>query len=203
VNGTRPHRPPRGDDGRFRGDRVNVESVWRLPVFPARWALQDPRRRPYLVAWQGEDEERLSLAMKVSPAPPLAVQCELASCPERITLRLIARPMPGGRESLLWVCPICARPRRYLYPVRITGRRRIRLALPSCPRCAGLRWRSQGQYISTRRGFGRTGGSWYDEDGYRRLDPLLRHPRDPVAVCDPRLFRPIGMRWPGDPVQVS
>jgi hypothetical protein len=41
----------RSDDGRFAGVRVNEEGVPRLPIFPAQWALDDPRQRPYLVVW--------------------------------------------------------------------------------------------------------------------------------------------------------
>ena len=192
VKGSSALLPPRGSDGRFEGRRVNVESVWRLPVFPARWALRDPRKRPYLVAWEDEREDRLSLAMKVCPSPPLAVRCTLAGYPEDFALRLLARPIPGGRNSLLWLCPVCRRPRRYLYPVRVTGRACVRLAPPACTRCAGLRWSSQGRYISSHRELGRIGGYWIDDDGYRRCDPWMRHPRDPVAVCNPRLFPYLG-----------
>jgi hypothetical protein len=189
VNGPGARMQPRGSDGRFLGERVNVEGTWRLPVFPARWALQDPRKWPYLVVWQ--DDECGALAMKVSPSPPLAVRCTLAGYHEDFTLRLLTRPIPGGRDSLLWLCPVCARPRRYLYPARVTGRGCVRLAPPACTRCAGLRWVSQGRYIP-RRGGERWGGYWIDDDGYRRCDPWMRHPRDPVAVCNPRLFPYLG-----------
>jgi hypothetical protein len=46
VNGFPSRMPSRGSDQRFEGFRVNVESGPRLPVFPAKWALEDPRRRP-------------------------------------------------------------------------------------------------------------------------------------------------------------
>ncbi len=45
----------RDADGRFSGPRVNVEQVPRLPTFPARWVLEDPRKRPYLVFWESDD----------------------------------------------------------------------------------------------------------------------------------------------------
>ena len=41
----------RSDDGRFVGVRVNEEEVPRLPIFPAQWAIDDPRQRSYLVVW--------------------------------------------------------------------------------------------------------------------------------------------------------
>ena len=44
----------REEDGRFSGARFNVEEIPRLPTFPARWALEDPRRVPYLVFWTTE-----------------------------------------------------------------------------------------------------------------------------------------------------
>jgi hypothetical protein len=41
----------RSHDGRFVGVRVNEDEVPRLPIFPAQWALDDPRQRAYLVVW--------------------------------------------------------------------------------------------------------------------------------------------------------
>src|SRR5438874_4623433 len=41
----------RGSDGRFTGVRLHVEAVPRLPTFPARRTLDDPRGRPYFVFW--------------------------------------------------------------------------------------------------------------------------------------------------------
>ena len=38
--------------GRFYGFRVNCESVPRLPAAVVRWALDDPRRRPYVFLWR-------------------------------------------------------------------------------------------------------------------------------------------------------
>jgi hypothetical protein len=40
-----------GPDGRFPGARLHVEAVPRLPTFPARWTLEDPRGCPYFVFW--------------------------------------------------------------------------------------------------------------------------------------------------------
>jgi hypothetical protein len=45
-----------GAVGRFRGAyRVNVESVPRLPTFPAAWTIGDPRQCAYFVFWTGLD----------------------------------------------------------------------------------------------------------------------------------------------------
>lgn len=41
----------RQGDGRFAGARLDVESVPRLPTFPVRWTLEDPRGRPSFVFW--------------------------------------------------------------------------------------------------------------------------------------------------------
>lgn len=45
----------RDSEGRFSGVRYDVESVPRLPTLLARWALEDPRGRPYLIFWTTED----------------------------------------------------------------------------------------------------------------------------------------------------
>jgi hypothetical protein len=57
----------RVSDGDFCGVRVNVESVSRLPTFPARWVFGDPRRRPYFVFWTDDDGE-LEYASRWRPA---------------------------------------------------------------------------------------------------------------------------------------
>ena len=57
----------RVSDGRFSGIRVNVESVPRLPTFPARWVLGDPRQRAYFVFWTSEYDGELEYALKMAP----------------------------------------------------------------------------------------------------------------------------------------
>ena len=54
MNGKSGSEAARDDCGRFSGARFNVEEIPRLPTFPARWALEDPRRVPYLVFWTTE-----------------------------------------------------------------------------------------------------------------------------------------------------
>jgi putative ABC transport system substrate-binding protein len=56
--------------GRFSGPRANAECVPRLPTFAARWVLEDPRRRPYLVFWTSDDgESRWGLKMAPTDDP--------------------------------------------------------------------------------------------------------------------------------------
>ena len=92
-------------------------------------------------------------------------------------------PRRGG-ETILFVCPWCSRPRRYLYLHSVGFGRLVTYQGPRCPACAGLRWSCQGRYIG---GFART-FIWGIADGrpVRRL-PYARHPRDPGAVSDPQL----------------
>lgn len=56
----------RASDGSFSGIRVNVESVLRLPTFPARWVLVDPRQRASFMFWAGDDGELRILAEEFS-----------------------------------------------------------------------------------------------------------------------------------------
>jgi hypothetical protein len=56
----------RDADGRFSGPRVDVEQVPRLPTFPARWVLDDPRRRQYVVFWVSDDGDRCH-AIRMAP----------------------------------------------------------------------------------------------------------------------------------------
>jgi len=46
MNGKSGSEAARDDCGRFSGARFDVEQIPRLPTFPARWALDDPRGRP-------------------------------------------------------------------------------------------------------------------------------------------------------------
>src|SRR5262245_13699252 len=46
-----PVRHPDEAQEQPRRDLVPTGRIPRLPTFPARWVLEDPRRRPYLVFW--------------------------------------------------------------------------------------------------------------------------------------------------------
>src|SRR5262249_51727278 len=118
----------------------------RLPTFPARWVLEDPRRRPYFVFWTDPfDETTISAAIRLETAGGGIL---ISDHRGEIQVGIVRRPLPGGRATaILYRCPGCEHPRRYLYAaVKSYG-------LPwQCQACAGLRWQSQGQYLS---GFGR------------------------------------------------
>ena len=155
----------RGAGGRFWGPRVNVEDGPRLPAYVARYALEDPRARPYLVAWTDRrygDRERVRLAFKVEPREGGRVRFLAPGLRE--TVGTVRVPIPGGRAALLWRCPRCARPARFLYVHRLSGAN-LWEGSPGCARCNGLRWGSQGRPL----------GGW-------RGRPLARHPWDPAAV---------------------
>ena len=47
--------------------RPKSESVPRLPTFPARWALGDPRRRPDFVFRTNEYDGELEYCLKMAP----------------------------------------------------------------------------------------------------------------------------------------
>lgn len=163
----------RDGEGRFYGLRVNVEDVPRLPAYVARYVLEDPRARPYLVAWTDQrygERERVALAVRVEPLEGGRVRVLAPGLKDAAgTVRV---PIPGGRASLLWRCPLCGVPRRFLYPHRVTpwglfpGR-------VGCARCNRLRWSSQGRFLGD---FARA------MRGNRRRLPLPRHPWDPVVV---------------------
>jgi hypothetical protein len=150
-----------------------VESVPRLPTFPARWALTDPRRRPYFVFWTSDDgdlEYCLKMAQSEDGAAVLIALEDGETC--RIEILRCLLPRRGG-SAVFYRCPGCRRPRRYLYRLSLVGNTLTgRLGL-RCQPCAGLRFASQGSYISP----------WIRIPGV----PLPRQPWDPRAVSDPRI----------------
>ncbi len=172
---------PRACDGRFFGVRVNVESVPRLPTFPARWTLDDPRRPPYFVFWTSEDGVvRYGLRMAPSDHGDAVLVTLENGEPHRIPI--LRRPLPRGTgTALLYVCPWCRKPRRYLYRLTLSGTGLVDYLGLRCQECAELRFASQGAY---RGGFKRAlAGS------HRRShDPLPRAPWNPRAVSDPWLI---------------
>ena len=167
-------------EGRFYGLRVNVEDVPRLPAYVARYVLEDPRARPYLVTWTDRrigENETVALALRVEPQEGGLVRFRTRGL-EAIagTVRV---PIPGGRAALLWRCPLCARARRFLYLGRISSWG-LGVARPGCARCNGLRWSSQGRPLGRGRG-----------------GPLPRRPWDPVAVVSsPAALEAIDSRLP-------
>lgn len=163
----------RDGEGRFHGLRVNVEDVPRLPAYVARYALEDPRARPYLVAWTDQrygEGERVALALRVEPLEGGRVRFLAPGLRE--TVETVRVPIPGGRAALLWRCPVCGVPRRFLYLHRLTGWG-LFPGRVGCGRCNRLRWSSQGRPLGA---FARI------MRGGRRRAPFPRSPWDPAAV---------------------
>jgi len=157
---------------RFAGYRVNRESVPRLPAWPVRWVLDDPRGVPYLVIWRWLDQGEVREALRVSRAlPPFeGVELKRTDGTSQV-VRIVWRPLPRhGGSALLLVCPGCGRPRRSLYGWSVCAQQLLRSAW-QCRACAGLRYRSEGTPPSS---FARLLG------GYPRSVPW-----DPWAFANP------------------
>jgi hypothetical protein len=89
--------------GRFVGVRVSEDEVPRLPVFPAQWAIDDPRQRPYLVIW---GKGAYALKMAVSEGGKAIVVTLTGGESRRIPI--FRRQLPkGSGTSLFYVCPWC------------------------------------------------------------------------------------------------
>ena len=171
----------RGRDGRFSGPRLDVESVPRLPTFPARWTLEDPRGQPYFVFWTkkgGQLDYHLRMA-KLRDGNGVVV-----STPEgaRCRIDVFRRPLPRrGGMALLYRCPRCGNLRRYLYGYALRRGNWVDEGIWQCHRCARLLFMSQGRY---RRNFERAlFAAMYGDARVR--EPFARRPRDPRAVSYP------------------
>jgi len=171
----------RDPNGRFCGSRLHVEAVPRLPTFPARWALEDPRRLPYFVFWVRPHDGLLSFHVRmvcldaetVRLSTPEGTSCEI---------RILRRPMPRhGGHAILYLCPQCGRPQRYLYGVVLVGYELVEDGTWRCHRCARLLFHSQGHYRRSlaRRLFAACYGA------LRIREPLPRRSWDPRAVSHP------------------
>jgi hypothetical protein len=128
--------------GRFDGVRWNVEDVPRLPTFLARWVLEDPRQRPYLVYWAPTNGP--AFALKMTPAEDgLAVVTTLENG-EAHRISVLRRRLPRGTGgALFYICPSCQRPRRFLYLLAMSGTTLVASRGLLCQRCANLRFVSQ------------------------------------------------------------
>jgi len=166
--------------GRFSGPRANVEDVPRLPTFPARWVLEDPRRGPYLVFWVSDDE-KIAWALKMAPTQDADVLLVTLETGQTQRLMLLRRPLPlGTGKALFYLCPSCERPRRYLYRLRSSLTGLVDCFGLQCQRCAGLLFTSQGRYRDVLL-------SWTVRTMAHTGEKLPRWPWDPRAVSDPRL----------------
>src|SRR5689334_21362481 len=104
-------------DGRFAGsNRVNVEDVPRLPIFPAAWTLSDPRHRPYFVFWTSPFDGTLTRILRMeSVQQGAAVQLTIPGVGV-FQIPIVRRPLPRrGGQAILYRCPGCSEPKRYLY----------------------------------------------------------------------------------------
>ena len=174
-----------GADGRFFGaHRVTVESVPRLPTFPAAWTLDDPRRCAYLVFWTGQDGSMyLSLRMEQIDGGQ-TVQVSMRTG-DTFSIKILRQPLPSnGAASNLYRCPWCWQPRRYLYPLTLIAHKLVDCQGPRCRECAGLRWASQGTYRSA----AVLGFSAALRQRGRTRSSMPREPWDPRAVSHPRLL---------------
>jgi hypothetical protein len=100
-------------------------------------------------------------------------------------IKVVRQPLPSnGAATILYRCPWCRRPRRYLYPLTFVSGRLVGYQGPRCRECAGLRWASQGTYQSvTARAF----SAALRQPGETR-GPMPREAWDPRAVSHPRLL---------------
>src|SRR5256712_2379767 len=96
------------------------------------------------------------------------------------------RPSPNRTGTMiLYRCPVCEKPRRYLYRLTVSGGRLADYFGLQCQACAGLRWASQGRYRhKLERSFVGVLASIY---GQSASPSLPRSPWDPRAVSDPRI----------------
>lgn len=192
----RPRAPRRSDDGKFSGCRVNIDEVPRLPAFPARWTLEDPRRRSYFVFWPDDREEgRLLYAVRMVVEGEDRVGITRPDGRHE-QIQICWRPLPCGARELRYLCFWCDQPRRYLYAwaLRWWDRRVTDDEGWRCAECARLRWPSQGAYNSAA---GRallqafaTNGEISDRTFVTAMKVAGRLeicPKDPRAVSDPRM----------------
>ncbi len=144
----------------------------RLPTFPARWVLDDPRKRPYLVFWVSDDGDRCHAIQMAPTGQPDSVMVTFDDGgTQRLTI--LRRALPRGTgTALFYRCSWCHKPRRYLYRLTLSGTKLVSDLGLRCQACARLRFGSQGQYRSA---FSRIFGT------------RPRYPWDPRAVSDPWL----------------
>ncbi len=166
--------------------RVNVESVPRLPTFPARWLVDDPRGRAYFVFWTTRDGN-VAYALRMDAVEDGHAVTLRNDAGHSFRIGLVRRLLPtGGGTDILYQCAGCGRPRRYLYGHAVASGRLVDNVGWQCQSCAGLRWRSQGRYRGApRRGLQDAIAEALGLPDYH--EPQPRRPWDPRAVSNPGL----------------
>ena len=134
----------------FAGFRVNCESVPRLPTWAVRWVVDDPRGVPYLLVWRWMDAGEIKEALRVSRRSSSFAEVELkrADGTSQIVETMRRRLPRNGGNALFLVCPCCGVPRRHLYGWSVVSPQRVARSLWQCRTCAGLRYQSEGTYMS-------------------------------------------------------
>ena len=172
------------------------------PATPAAWTLDDPRRCTYFVFWTCRDGSIcLSLRMEsIDDGQAVQISTRIG---DRFPIKILRQPLPAkGAASIMYRCPWCGRPRRYLYPLTLAARKLVGYQGPRCRECAGLRWASQGTYQSVAaRAF-----SAALRQPVEIRSPMPREPWDPRAApaCSPSRFprscsRKLAVLQPGNP----
>lgn len=101
-------------------------------------------------------------------------------------IEIMGRLSPNRTGTMiLYRCPVCEKPRRYLYRLTVSRGRLADYFGLQCQACAGLRWASQGRYrYKLERSFVGVLASIY---GQAASSSLPRSPWDPRAVSDPQI----------------
>ncbi len=145
--------PERRCEGRFFGRRVNCECVPALPAWAVRWALDDPRRIPYLFVWKSPWDSGVKEAVRVICLDPPSYLPEADSVEVKRTdgsaahLRVLRQPLPrNGGHDILLACPCCCALRRALYGWQPGGEYTCSAQRSQwqCRTRAGLRYASEG-----------------------------------------------------------
>jgi hypothetical protein len=89
---------------------------------------------------------------------------------------ILRRALSKDGTALFYRCPLCRKPRRFLYLQTRSGDELVEYLGPRCLPCAGLRFASQGRYRTK-----------LAREFAPILGPRPRPPWDPWAVSDPRI----------------
>lgn len=157
-------RQGRGRHQRFIGfwARLNCENMPVIPASIVRSNFDDPRKIPYLLVWKderhgGDVKEAVRLTCHVDPylgSPHRYVELKRTDGSPTV-LQIVWRTLPrNGGRALLLLCPYCDTPRRHVYGWQwdsVSGwSNRVRQVSWRCRSCAGLRYSSEGGYLSVR-----------------------------------------------------